>query len=276
MIEKDEKAVRPTSAKRKGLSKKTRFEVLKRDSFKCQYCGASAPDVLLQVDHIKPVAGEGTDDFWNLVTSCTSCNSGKSDRPLSDSSVLAKSKRQLDELQERREQIEMLLEWRNGLQNLAEETLDHVCSMCANYMQHDFTPSPQNRHKLGQLLNQYGFDLLAEAISISASQYLRVDEEGDITMDSARTFLYKIGAICNVKSHSAQHPESNELYRLRGLLAYRLRKHDAMYYDATKALCRIRECLEIGISAESIRIAINSSKCWSQFMNRTRDLIEGL
>jgi len=31
-------------AKRKSLSKKVRFEVFKRDSFQCQYCGASAPD----------------------------------------------------------------------------------------------------------------------------------------------------------------------------------------------------------------------------------------
>ena len=30
--------------KRKTISKKTRFEVFKRDSFKCQYCGASAPE----------------------------------------------------------------------------------------------------------------------------------------------------------------------------------------------------------------------------------------
>lgn len=44
--------------KRKSLSKKTRFEVFKRDSFTCQYCGRSAPEVVLQVDHIKPVAKE--------------------------------------------------------------------------------------------------------------------------------------------------------------------------------------------------------------------------
>ena len=42
-------------AKRKNLSKSVRFEVFKRDSFKCQYCGKSAPDVVLEVDHIIPV-----------------------------------------------------------------------------------------------------------------------------------------------------------------------------------------------------------------------------
>lgn len=41
-------------SKRKGLSPKVRFEVFKRDSFKCQYCGRSAPDVMLRADHIEP------------------------------------------------------------------------------------------------------------------------------------------------------------------------------------------------------------------------------
>lgn len=43
--------------KRKAISKKIRFEVFKRDSFRCQYCGSSAPDILLQIDHIKPIKG---------------------------------------------------------------------------------------------------------------------------------------------------------------------------------------------------------------------------
>lgn len=38
-------------AERKSLSKKTRFEVFKRDSFECQYCGAHPPSTILHVDH---------------------------------------------------------------------------------------------------------------------------------------------------------------------------------------------------------------------------------
>ena len=89
----------------KTLTKKTRFEVFKRDSFTCQYCGRKAPDVLLQVDHIEPVAEEGTNDLLNLITSCSDCNAGKSDRRLSDTSVIDKQRQQLEELQERKEQI---------------------------------------------------------------------------------------------------------------------------------------------------------------------------
>ena len=69
---------------RKALSKKARFEVFKRDGFICQYCGSHPPTVVLHVDHIVPVAGGGTNDQDNLITSCLSCNLGKGARSLDD------------------------------------------------------------------------------------------------------------------------------------------------------------------------------------------------
>jgi len=69
---------------RKALSKKTRFEVFKRDAFTCQYCGSHPPSVILHVDHIHPVAEGGTNDQDNLITACQSCNLGKGARLLSD------------------------------------------------------------------------------------------------------------------------------------------------------------------------------------------------
>lgn len=65
-----------------SLSKKTRFEVFKRDSFTCQYCGNNPPVVVLEVDHIVPVSRGGEDVIDNLITSCFDCNRGKSDREL--------------------------------------------------------------------------------------------------------------------------------------------------------------------------------------------------
>lgn len=60
-----------------AVSKRTRYEVLKRDNHTCRYCGASAPDVKLTVDHVTPVALGGTDAPDNLVAACRDCNAGK-------------------------------------------------------------------------------------------------------------------------------------------------------------------------------------------------------
>lgn len=59
------------------VTKRTRYEVLKRDSHTCRYCGGAAPDVKLTVDHVLPTALGGSDAPDNLVAACRDCNAGK-------------------------------------------------------------------------------------------------------------------------------------------------------------------------------------------------------
>lgn len=61
-----------------AVSRRLRFEILKRDNYSCRYCGAKAPDVTLTVDHVIPTALGGGDEPNNLITACEPCNSGKS------------------------------------------------------------------------------------------------------------------------------------------------------------------------------------------------------
>jgi len=61
-----------------SVTRRLRFEILRRDNHTCRYCGASAPDVKLTVDHVVPVALGGGDEPSNLVTACQGCNAGKS------------------------------------------------------------------------------------------------------------------------------------------------------------------------------------------------------
>lgn len=69
-----------------AVTKRVRFEVLRRDNYTCRYCGAKAEASPLTVDHVVPVSLGGGDDPSNLVTACADCNSGKTstvpDQPL--------------------------------------------------------------------------------------------------------------------------------------------------------------------------------------------------
>lgn len=56
----------------------TRKNILRRDGFKCAYCGRS--DLPLTIDHIIPKARGGDDSWENLVSACTICNNKKGDR----------------------------------------------------------------------------------------------------------------------------------------------------------------------------------------------------
>lgn len=64
-----------------AVSKRLRFEVLRRDNHACRYCGRIAPEVTITVDHVVPVALGGSDDPSNLVAACKDCNAGKSSVP---------------------------------------------------------------------------------------------------------------------------------------------------------------------------------------------------
>ena len=69
------------SQRTSNFSKRTRFEIFRRDNHTCRYCGAKAPDVELQADHVVPVALGGTNDPSNGVTACIDCNQGKASIP---------------------------------------------------------------------------------------------------------------------------------------------------------------------------------------------------
>jgi len=64
-------------ARARSISTTLRFKILQRDKFTCQYCGAKAPAVALQIDHIIPVCRGGSRDPSNLRTACEDCNAGK-------------------------------------------------------------------------------------------------------------------------------------------------------------------------------------------------------
>ena len=72
----------PKNKTSRKISDKLRYQVLKRDNFKCCACGASPakdPSIELHIDHVIPYAKGGETVLDNLQTLCSKCNLGKSD-----------------------------------------------------------------------------------------------------------------------------------------------------------------------------------------------------
>lgn len=68
------------------MTKKLRESIKKRDNFTCCNCGNSThiePNLLLEIDHIIPVAKGGCTVEDNLQTLCWKCNRAKSDKIIS-------------------------------------------------------------------------------------------------------------------------------------------------------------------------------------------------
>lgn len=179
--------------KRVSIPKSVRFEVFKRDKFTCQYCGESAPNVVLEVDHIIPVSKGGSNDIMNLVTSCKDCNRGKSAKELSDNTTIAVQKKQLDAIQERREQLEMMLQWRQALEEEMEIETEAINSIFESDTKWGI--SDYGKRKIAKLIKIFGFNEVYTASEIAIDRYYNGSER------SWHNAFEKIGGICYNRKH---------------------------------------------------------------------------
>lgn len=177
-----------STKKRVPISKALRFEVFKRDNFTCQYCGRSAPEVVLEVDHIVPVSKGGTNDLFNLVTSCKECNRGKSNKELSDDTTIKKQKAELDKLNEKREQLEMMVRWKEELQKLIDQQVDYVNDYITSIS--NWSVTDYGKKKLGALIRKFGFPEVCAATEIAFDYYYHGNSPTWIQA------FNKIGGIC--------------------------------------------------------------------------------
>lgn len=242
------------ATKRKSLTKKTRFEVFKRDSFKCQYCGACAPEAVLVVDHIEPLSKDGADDMMNYITACQPCNAGKSDRVLGDNTTVQKQKGQLDELNERREQLEMMLKWRDGLKDIDSFQMDVVADAWSDVAIGWHLNDTGLKTAKGYV-KKHGLKAVLEAIEKAGEVYIKT-EEGKATKESVELAWSKVGGIMAM---AAMPEETRQLYYIKGILRNRL---SYVPYDAIKDL---QAAAEDGVDVEDIKLEAKHARSWTQF-----------
>ncbi len=261
------------STQRKALSKKLRFEVFKRDKFTCVYCGRKAPDVVLEVDHITPVAKGGDNNIINLVTSCFECNRGKKDIPLHVNESLEKQRLQMELIQEKREQLEMLFEWKKSLDELDE----YGSELYVEYIESKIEPytlSNQFKTNILKLFKKYKPEDIFDAIKISTEKYLKYDSNNELIQESVNECLGKIGGILVNKNLP---PIKQKLSYIKGICRNRFnywddRKGSMILNDYVKALISVgwteNQILE-DLENEVIKIS-KESKNWSEW----RQIIE--
>ena len=70
--------------------KLSRFNIIFRDDFECQYCGKSGTVKDLTIDHVIPVSRGGKNTWENVVAACGPCNSKKGNKLLREMGVKLK------------------------------------------------------------------------------------------------------------------------------------------------------------------------------------------
>lgn len=246
---------------REPISKRLRFDVFKRDAFTCQYCGKKAPDVILEVDHVEPISKGGKTDMFNLVTSCKDCNRGKSNIKLSDTSVIERQRRSLLELNEKQEQLKMLLKWRSGLLKIEEQELQAIIDNWDKLTGYSFTEHGLSSIK--KLLKEYGLLSVLDAMDISVNRYLEFNK-GKATESSIEVTFNKMKGICYVKSLPE---EKREEYKVIGQLKYFMRKK---FYNCNEKWMAIyiNKFIRAGYTTDELESTINNSDSFNDWENK--------
>lgn len=252
--------------KRKAVSKRVRFEVFKRDNFACQYCGAQSPDVILHVDHINPVAGGGDSDIMNLVTSCEPCNLGKGAKPLDDNSVIAKQKAQLNQLNARREQLEMMVKWREGLRSIDDDAVAALERTFSTLTGRTFTDFGKKQVK--GWLRRHTFSDLSEAMENASDSYWKDSADPEEQAEQAGKVFKYTPIIIAARKRNADKPWMKDLYWCRAVIRNR---HHCNDFVAIKLL---EEAYEAGIEIEDLKELSKQSRSWTAWRRNLEAWIE--
>lgn len=247
---------------RKAISKRIRFEVFKRDGFACQYCGRKAPEVVLHIDHVSPVCKGGPNELLNYVTACIDCNLGKGPREISDESILAKQQAQLEELNEKREQLRMMIKWRDGLKELENAKLEEI-----ERAYHAAVPgwklNDTGRRTVAGWLRDFPMDIILDSIEVAKGK-LRVGQDGKLEAHSVHDYFAYIPRVAKCKLEERKDPGIGELYRLRGYLRKFLSFRD---WQCMKLL---REGRDAGLSSDDMKRASSGIHNWYDYEDTVR------
>lgn len=246
---------------RATLTKKIRFEVFKRDSFTCQYCGQMAPDVILEVDHINPVVNGGDNKLINLVTSCFDCNRGKGKRALTDKEEIKKQQDQLKELNEKRKQLEMLLQWRDELSKFDDEKVSKIETKFKSMT--DYYLNDKGRELAKKWIKEFGLIEILDCLEISVNQYFKGPESVD------KAFNY-IPRIASSRKKQKNNPMFGKHEYIRGILYNR-----NMLRDVDRVKEFLSKVCDDETEFEMIREVAVNCKSWTDFWNQVNQIYGG-
>lgn len=157
---------------KRDVSTRTRFEIFKRDGFRCLYCGATPLQRPLHVDHVLAIANGGDNSQANLVTACGDCNLGKSAVPLDRKKFNATIATQAE-----KDHAQQILDYL-ALQREIQAAKKTVTDVVAARWEEVVGPLTQQMYdRLGYIISQWPMDKLEEAMQITARKLGTAGEE---------------------------------------------------------------------------------------------------
>ncbi len=217
--------------------------------------------MILHVDHINPVSKGGGNDILNLVTSCQSCNFGKSDRELSDHSTIQAQREQLELLNERREQLKLLLEWREGLESIGDEEIQAVCDSFST--ETGYLINETGHPKVRRWIKKFGLADVLVATDKACSQYinLNLEHDSDEYVSAVDRAFNAIPKIASWDARGGMPANKQQIYYIRGILRNRCN-----YFKDWNCLRMLNDLADAGVDMDWVQEEAKQVDSWTQLI----------
>ena len=184
-----------------AIGKRIRFEVFKRDGFKCQYCGRTPPEVVLEIDHIIPKIAGGKDSIENYITACFDCNRGKGSTKLE--SVPTSVQANITLLKERRKQLKAYNRFLLDLQEETEDAIEQVDRVFNKYFPHYQLSDSFRNNTLKRILTHLPGAKVQEAMGMACPQFSNMGTEQWVSRRAIKYF-------CGICWNWIKNPDSRD------------------------------------------------------------------
>lgn len=158
----------------------------------------------------------------------------------------------------RREQLEMMLEWRNRLKGLTSDEID-IAMDAFDAIQPGWIINETGRKTIAKHVKKFGLKVVLDAVDVAAEQYIELNKDGKATADSADLAFHKLGGICRL---SSQPDWKRELYYIRGIMRNRFSYMD--HYDAIRFM---EYAYADGVPLDELREIACTSRNWTKWVS---------
>jgi hypothetical protein len=169
-----------------------------------------------------------------------------------------KQRAMLDELSERREQLEMMLAWRDGLKKIDEDAVQCVADAWRSTADGWYL-NEAGLKGVKTFLKKVPLAHVLEAIDTAGDKYLTRDDDGKFTAESVNLAWTKVAAIAK----SAMLPDyERQLLYIRGICRNRF-----TYCNETKCIQLLKEAYEAGVDLDTLTAIAKEERNWTNWQN---------
>lgn len=247
--------------------KRIKYEVFEKDSFKCQFCGTGAPVVTLQLIRIQDT--QQNDEWLDtafLSTSCKICEKKKSGV---DEKSLQNGYISIDELEERLQQLKMLINWRKGMLNIRKQQLTNLVSYWENKVPGFVTNNDQKKFA-ATYISKFSSDEIRSAMDMAVDKFIKYSDDGTLDKHSMLIAFAKIPEICLTKTELVNAHESDGLQQIHD----QLKQNIIGFFDSHRANQWLNYARSWEIQIEDLFKMAASVKSWTQFSVNIDKMVE--